>query len=175
MTDNTPEFELGFKLGLFIFIILVLYLFVDKAIDIGIKIILIVMLYFILLSDRCYDAKNNCHEGFGRSGDRIKALNKDRGMLGQFYVPCHKCGRERIIEEKKKSRGSCLKHNEGYCMDNCADRTKDTMSFYNEKYIDTDQIYCYNCLLDRDTQLYQRNYKNFPYVNGPPGTNKFTH
>jgi hypothetical protein len=179
MTDTHNEiFELSFKLGLFFFIILVLYLFLDKNMDNGLKIILVVMLYFILLADRCYDSGvdyRDSHEGFGRSGDRIAALNKNRGQLGQFYVQCNKCGRDRIVEEKRKSKKQHMVQNKGYCMNGCKDTVGNTMSFYNKKYIDTDQIFCYNCLLDKDSHQYVRNYRNFPYVNGPPGTNEFTH
>ena len=83
------------------------------------------------------------YEGFGRRERTIDMLNKDRGELGQFYVNCYKCGREGILDEYsqyEKVNNNNVKNN------NSCNLNDKKMSFYNKKYIDTDMIYCYNCL-----------------------------
>jgi hypothetical protein len=105
-------------------------------------------------------------------------LNKDRGKIGHFYVKCGKCGRQGVLDKISDVSKTC---HDGcpYVSDNeTHGKTEDwrePMSFFNNKYIDTQQISCYNCLLDTETHRMIRNYKDYPYVNGPPGTNSFTH
>lgn len=167
-------FQLGYKCSLLLLLILIVCIFIDKNIQLYIKIVLIVLLYFLLLADKCYD-NGESSECFGRDHDRIYDLNKDRGRLGNFYVNCHQCVRDRLLEEEKQSREKCEQcDGANYCLANCTQETEKTMSFYNKKYIDNDMIYCYNCPLDKNTQLFLRNYDNFPYINGPPQTNRFT-
>lgn len=126
----------------------------------ALSLLLIVM--FILIM--CIFSKTvNFNERF----DKINNLNKTRGKLGKFLVDCDDC-------DNKK-----YQYVDSYCKndmnDNLNNFKNSTMSFYNDKYIDKNVIYCYNCLLDNETNLLMRNYKNFPYINGPPGTNFFTH
>lgn len=170
MTDENESCELGYRLTVFIFVVVVLFLYVDETISDSYKAILILILFLLFACEYYCNKVNNYVERFGRSGDRITKLNNTRGTLGNFHVACHKCGRSRIIDEKIK-----MNHVKHHVKHNIKNKTNGTMSFYNKKYIDTDQIYCYNCLLDTDTQSYLRNHNNFPYINGPPGTNKFTH
>jgi hypothetical protein len=133
---------------------------------------------------------------------RIYNLNKDRGKLGNFYVQCHKCGRAGLLEEKEKSlqanEKKCFKF-KNYSADSCpgsvtsipgakdsctstcehCKEKNQTMSFFNKQYIDMDQAFCYNCLMDAQDKAkaydvpYEanllRNFNNFPPVNGPPG------
>lgn len=125
---------------------------------------------------------------------RLNFLNKDRGKTKQFLVKCGRCGRQGILDniaETMKNPPDCpyslgqydsnqYNGDEMYgkaqsCYGCPDEKCNETMSFFNNKYIDTEQIFCYNCLLDTDTHMLIRNYEDFPYVNGPPGTNSFTH
>lgn len=139
---------------------------------------------------------DNTLEGFDRT-DRLNWLNKDIGKLGQFYVNCKGCGRKKIIQEqihrplRYRSFGadSCpiqnnyLRENKDssrYCVQDCVrdyvqdcsdNIGRDTVSLWNDDYIDTDQIFCYNCALDLKTKVLQeaKTYRELPASNGPPG------
>lgn len=57
---------------------------------------------------------------------------------------------------------------------------KDGYDYRNVKFnplnnVDTNHIFCYNCLLDNETKRFFRNFDNFPQTNGPPQTNEFSH
>lgn len=59
-----------------------------------------------------------------------------------------------------------------YCIKDCADNIgRDTVSLWNDGYIDIDQEFCYNCLLDLKSKVLReaRTYRELPPVNGPPG------
>lgn len=59
-----------------------------------------------------------------------------------------------------------------YCIKDCADNIgRDTVSLWNDGYIDIDQIFCYNCMLDLKSKVLReaRTYRELPSVNGPPG------
>lgn len=93
--------------------------------------------------------------------EKIDDTNERRCNEGRFYVNCHSCGRKRVIEElygRKPKTGCDMMDNENkkcnskFCKEDCPsckNRFNNTMSFYNDNYVDTDQIFCYNCLLDR--------------------------
>lgn len=168
------------NIALAIFIIFILCLFVSNAIDLFCKIILLVIIYVLLftdivnLSDVQSDNLLNV-EGFDsykNREQRIKDLNDSRGKTGNFYVACHPCGRERILEDRKKVCRSCS--NRSYCRDTCKEHQNESMSFFNKQYVDTDQIFCYNCLLDsvHNDRYFMKNYVYWPDVddpvNGPP-------
>lgn len=160
------------QLIVFFLVMAITYIFITSVVNVSIKFSLVFIL-LLLISMNC---KINTQENFGRTNNDVCESNKLRGQLGNFYVDCHKCGRERLIQEKEDLNKECDYNNEGnYCKSNCKDKINNSMSFYNNAYIDKNQINCYNCLLDEDSQKYMRNMKNFPYVNGPPGTNYFTH
>lgn len=162
---------------------------------------LIMGICLVIISLIIYDAlfaTNN--ENFDDVSDKISTrqrhlnfLNKDRGKIGHFLVNCGRCGRQGILDkisEVSKSSPDCPYATDQYnggqyngdemngkaqSCNGCNHKCNDTMSFFNNKYIDTKQIFCYNCLLDTDTHMLIRNYQDFPSVNGPPGTNSFTH
>ena len=59
-----------------------------------------------------------------------------------------------------------------YCIKDCADNIgRDTVSLWNDNYIDTEEIFCYNCALDLKSKVESRalNYRELPAINGPPG------
>lgn len=152
---------------------------------IALILLLILVIILIVAANR-----TNIKEGFSKYGYRYEIpkgltnrqtilhnLNKDRGFLGHFYVDCPKCSRSFVKP--------CGKTNQSYQSETCTSPTciimpyahqpENTMSFYNDNYVDKDQTFCYNCLLDNDTKRFMRNYLNFPYTNGPPGTNTFSY
>ncbi len=96
-------------------------------------------------------------------------------QYGQFYVDCPKCGRARVIQEKDNlHKTGDIYGNPTFCLHGCKDGiNNDTVSVYNDKYIDKDQVFCYGCPLDNETKAFYRNYMNFPYDNGPPGTGTY--
>src|SRR5271154_3401274 len=114
-----------------------------------------------ICSDSC---TTETEEGFRNYGNyqnysmksraqKIHDFNERRCDEGRFYVNCHACGRERVVQELYGEKPKCNMCKYGtnptkkYCIDDCKIRANDTMSFYNKNYIDTDQIFCYNCLL----------------------------
>lgn len=127
---------------------------------------------------------------------RINKLNNTRGKLGNFYVNCHSCGRKRILEERHKLQSDVLRSCQSYrtpctgrgvtncgnsgnetkgtCTGSCMGREHETMSFFNNQYVDLNQIFCYNCLLDNvhNDRYFLKNYVYWPSisdpVNGPP-------
>lgn len=59
-----------------------------------------------------------------------------------------------------------------YCIKDCADNIgRDTVSLWNDNYIDTNEIFCYNCALDLKAKVQNQalNYRELPAINGPPG------
>ena len=140
------------------------------------------------------DKKNGKIVSYADRRDKIlNKLNKENGYHGQFYIQGYGCGRNRLNYDQKydKFQKNNLPHYDEnlekigaslYPDCNCSYTTKckpgikdhERLSFYNDNYFDTDAIFCYNCLLDEDTKNILRNYRNFPYINGPPGTNSFT-
>lgn len=63
----------------------------------------------------------------------IHLLNSQRGEYGRFKVDCDSCDRS---NEYFNTESSIQKECD-----------KNTMSFFNDKYVETSQIYCYNCLI----------------------------
>lgn len=133
---------------IFIYILVLLHLSINNLISLNTKIIMILLLYFVLVFNVMYGKK----EGFKD--------NSQRGLLGQFYVDCpscNKCGKK-VFNSNNDFRVNL-------------NEKLQTMSFFNKEYVDTDHIYCYNCL--KDMPIYEknmtlRNYNDFPTVNGPP-------
>ncbi len=161
---------------------------------------LILRICFIIMMILIFDMMTTEYEDFDTTKEkltprqkRLNFLNKDRGKIGHFLVNCGRCGRKGILDkisEVANSNPDCPYNLDQYngnqyngdemygkaqSCPGCPKKCNETMSFFNNKYIDTEQTFCYNCLLDTDTHLLIRNYKDFPYVNGPPGTNSFTH
>ena len=168
------------NVALAIFIIFVLCLFVSNAIDLFCKIILLIIIYVLLFteiddqseSDNPSDLNVENFDSYKNREQRIKDLNDSRGKTGNFYVDCHLCGRARILEDRKKVCTSCS--NRSYCRDTCKEHQNESMSFFNDRYVDTDQTFCYNCLLDstHNDRYFLKNYVYWPDVddpvNGPP-------
>lgn len=196
---ETADCNPKFKIILFIFITLILYVFITESVDTLVQITLLVILYFLLFVDHCNDNEGSCvfdpenTEGFDsykNREERIKDLNDTRGKLGNFYVNCHSCGRKRILEERHKIQQDILRSCQSYrtpctgrgcasgckgtCTGSCKEREHETMSFFNNKYVDKDQIFCYNCLMDNvhNDRYFTKNYVYWPTirdpVNGPP-------
>lgn len=173
-----------------IFIIFAFCLFVTNAIDLFCKIIILIIIYLLLftnLRQSGSDIRSNPDienfDSYKNREQRIKDLNDSRGKTGHFYVDCHPCGRERILEDRKKtctgdpslsqsSQSSQLSRS--YCRDTCKERQNESMSFFNNRYVDIDQTFCYNCLMDRthNDRYFLKNYVYWPDiddpVNGPP-------
>lgn len=163
------------------FIIYIICYFINpnnKMIIVIVWSVIIFHIVFPYISNKCFKCQYSKNEMFDENSTypnritrdkRLYDLNRDRGFTGRFYVKCHDCDRNRAIEEKKRHE-SPSPHKNLYCMTKCCDRTKtnDTMSFYNNKYIDTDKIFCYNCLGDDKTHKLVRNFRTFPAINGPP-------
>ena len=153
---------------------------IAESLDLRTQILFLAILYLMLIIDYCVDYCNRSHhdgniegfDSFKNRAERIKDLNDSRGTTGNFYVECHGCGRDRILEDRKKTCNSCT--NENYCSVACKERENTSMSFFNKNYVDTDQIFCYNCLLDNDhnDRYFLKNYVYWPDtndpVNGPP-------
>ena len=151
---------LSYRIVIFLITVFLLLYFFNNDTNIITKIIIVLLLHAILYSDCYAEYFDNV---LGTTPDE---LNNNRGLLGNFYVDCDKCGRDRILEDRntnkqKRKFQNDKKHN-----------IEDSMSYHNNKYIDM-KNQCYNCLLN-NTSL-TRNYKDFPYVNGTPDTNSFTH
>lgn len=138
-------------------------------------IILILLLIFV-----CYNKNNN--ENFGKSKDYKKYYNKSIGKTGNFYVNCSKCN-DKVNE----------KYNHYSLLDNKNNYDNRFNNFYVNRVlknnipkqlslpdpnkinpinnIDTNHIFCYNCLLDNKIKEKLKDSDNFPHVNGPPHTN----
>lgn len=149
---------LSYRVIIFLITVLLLLFFFNNDTHLITKIISVLVLHAILYSD-CYA------EYFDNVvGKTPEELNTNRGLLGTFYVDCHKCGRDRILEDNNKQIRK-FKQNKKHDI-------TDSMSYYNDKYIDM-KNQCYNCLLN-NTSL-KRNYKDYLHINSTPGTNSFTH
>jgi len=174
MNNEINDCDLWFKIILFLFIAFTLYIFISDD-NFTLKILLLIILCFILFVDHSNNSHLKVSEQFGSSisrEDRIKKLNDSSGKTGNFYVKCHPCGRKRILEDRKKACRKC--YDRSYCSDPCTERKNETMSFFNNKYIDSNQISCYNCLMDdaNNDRYFLKNYVYWPSikdpVNGPP-------
>jgi len=183
MTDTKDRKSLLFVV-LYNLVVLILTIiqmkrsFVEKDNMCLVLLLFIYILIAYLVKNYLFDDRFEQFEQTNRER-RIRNQNKVRGTLGYFYVQCHGCGRDRIIQERGAKTCNCpLDGGRPYCLAGCKDRANMTMNFFNDKYVDTDHIYCYNCLMD-DSEYWNRmsvrNYKDFPSVNGPPQTNNYTH
>jgi hypothetical protein len=109
---------------------------------------------------------------FNERQRKIDRLNSYRGQLGNFYVGCKPCGRARLLEDKIEVLENKLRQNTcKTCRDKC-DCNNNPMMFFNENYKNTDQIFCYNCLLDKNDKKIIRNYQDLLSLpsNGPPAS-----
>lgn len=82
------------------------------------------------------------------------------------YKECNGC------KGCKRCEGSQRSAKRSYCADRCVDTIgRDTVSLYNDKFIDLSETGCYNCALDLGAKIEQTtlNYRELPIVNGPPG------
>lgn len=174
MNNEINDCDIWFNIILFFLIAFILYIFISHN-DFTLKILLLIILFFILFVNHYNNSNSKVSEHFGSSisrEERIKKLNDSRGKTGNFYVECHKCGRQRILHDRKKISINC--YDRSYCADLCAKSKNETLSFYNNKYIDSNQISCYNCLMDNanNERYFVKNYVYWPNikdrVNGPP-------
>lgn len=202
--NNVNKRGIEFKILMFMLIVLILYLFIADAVNMSVQITLLIILYFMLYVDHCNASTNGNHcdknntfeefDSYKNREERIRDLNETRGKLGNFYVNCHSCGRKRILEERHKlkqnilkncqsystpcqgsdCKGTCQGTSRGTCQGTCQGREHETMSFFNNRYVDKNQIFCYNCLMDNvhNDRFFSKNYVYWPKtndpVNGPP-------
>jgi hypothetical protein len=179
--NHENNLALSFRQAFMIIIIFVLCLFITNVMDLFCIIIILIIIYFLLFAvtdqTKSDDRSNLDIENFDsykNREQRIKDLNDSRGKTGNFYVDCHPCGRARILEDRKKVCTGDSNSSRSYCRDTCKERQNESMSFFNNRYIDTNQTFCYNCLLDstHNDRYFLKNYVYWPDiddpVNGPP-------
>jgi hypothetical protein len=160
------------------------------------QLLLIVIILGAVLLYATSKTKNiqNDVEGFNNTEQNINRLNSTRGKDRQFYVHCKECNRRAKLLERNPyafTRAKCdsctwneYQHNTRYnhpkihplllnrkcvsCRDNIA---RDTVSIWNDDYIDTSQIFCYNCLSDEGLNKWNNELTTaeLPAINGPPG------
>lgn len=92
--------------------------------------------------------------------------------FNDFYVNRVRCDKNNrnIVKDQIKNHVSQLSlpdYNDGYDYKNA--------KFNPINNVDSNHIFCYNCLLDNETKRFFRNYDNFPQTNGPPQSNEFSH
>jgi hypothetical protein len=191
-----PRCNIHYKFVIFLFVLFVLYMFLKNEIDNATKIILLGSLFVVLYFDYNSSDTTECtdKEGFistdGSNSDsdkepktnrqiKIDELNRNREFEGRFFVKCHGCGRDRILEDSRDIDRMMKQRSRRYGP--CRDVKHRSMSFYNENYIDSSKIFCYNCLIDQDDKRREAepNYgdpeSSYVYwprfedpVNGPP-------
>lgn len=110
----------------------------------------------------CDDCKcgSNCRCGDGEDCGCGCAFRETQRVV--YEDGCGKCNSANNDGGSHKS----------YCIKDCADNIgRDTVSLWNDGYIDIDQIFCYNCMLDLKSKVLReaRTYRELPPVNGPPG------
>lgn len=144
-------------------------------------------------------------EGFNNSKRLIDSINDQRGKVGDLYVKCEPCNRKaKLLESNpyKRCPNNCncntcnsncnnkkmdkvfeRYHREkvhpiflnGKC-DSCRDNiARDTVSIWNDDYIDKTEVFCYNCLSDSDLNKWNEEMiiRELPAINGPPGYSVF--
>jgi hypothetical protein len=92
--------------------------------------------------------------------------------LNDFYVKKVRCNKNNrnIVKDQIHNNISQLSLPDYH---NSYDYKK--IKFNPVNNVDTNHIFCYNCLLDNSTKRFFRNYDNFPQTNGPPQSNEFSH
>lgn len=119
--------------------------------------LMLVIMYVLLLIN--FDDENNDVEDYINTQDnsfqtrrqqKIKELNDGRNTEGRFYVNCHKCGRDRILDDRFNNLKRRELEQKEMCIKPCTNTPEKSMSFYNENYVDSSKIFCYNCLIDED-------------------------
>lgn len=105
---------------------------------------IVIILLFIIAIIYVYHSK--MYENYSNYGDDTKLsnrqktihlLNKQRGELGRFKIDCDSCTTTFMNELTKLPKKST---------------DKKTMSFFNTKYVEIPQTYCYNCIIDADSK-----------------------
>lgn len=194
--DCNKLLSVQFKIVMFIYVLLMLYLFAMNRINDYIKIAMVVVLYIMLyidykidyedeqyknkekynnLNDKTMLSDNHFKERLNaKMRNKIAELNRGRNYEGRFYVDCQKCGRHRIEEDitNNKVCGNDKDQNK-YCSVNCVGGKERAMSFYNNKYVDRSKIFCYNPLIDEceKNSSYEQDYGGtyiyFPTIADP--------
>ena len=182
--DN--ECNTSFKVVLTLYIALTLYLFAKDSVSTSMKFGLLLFLYIALYMDYKMDKLDKSmsgehftsDDGLTRRQRKIKELNDNRNTEGRFYVNCHSCGRDRVLDDKFNNLRRRYMRSREMCMSPCTVSREKTMGYFNEKFVDSSKIFCYNCLIDSDEknrayeQDYGGSYLYWPTledpVNGPP-------
>ena len=133
--------------------------------------------------------------GCGGCGKCQRCMRRNRYRARRFYKPehydgddnhngtCSRCNHKRCPMAKVhhgtdvgctscSSGNSDRGVNRSYCIKDCADNIgRDTVSLWNDNYIDTNEIFSYNGALDLKAKIEQAalNYRELPAINGPPG------
>ena len=116
------------------------------------------------------------------------ANTNTRPYIQEVSTPCYACNAHPCRCGRYQTKGPDVKYkgchgckgckrcegntNRSYCTDRCVDTIgRDTVSLYNDKFIDLSETGCYNCALDIGAKIEQTalNYRELPIVNGPPG------
>lgn len=120
--------------------------------------------------------------GCGGCGKCKRCARRHRYRMRNFYKPDDTDNN--INDRPKIHHGTdigCTKCSAGnsdsgvhtsYCIKDCADNIgRDTVSLWNDNYIDTNEIFCYNCGLDLKAKIENAalNLRELPAINGPPG------
>ena len=83
----------------------------------------------------------NCNNYCSR---KIKELNEHRNTEGRFYVDCHKCGRDKILEDMINNQRTVYLKSNKTPHTPCTHGREKTMSYYNEKFVDSSKIFYHN-------------------------------
>ena len=126
----------------------------------------------ILKSNTCYGSKCGC-------GCGSKVLSSDKKLIEESktypYGKENICGRYKAVgpDNNHNHNHNHNNHNKDvYRCNNCSDIIgRDTLSLYNDNYIDVNNVQCYNCALDLRAKVEEKaiNYRELPASNGPPG------
>jgi hypothetical protein len=125
----------------------------------------------LLDGKRCKDCK-----GCGGCGKCQRCMRRNRYRTRRFYKPDHYDGKQQhgvdIGCTSCNSGNSDRGVNRSYCIKDCADNIgRDTVSLWNDNYIDTNEIFSYDGPLDLKSKIESSalNYRELPAINGPPG------
>ena len=204
--DNLqPEYNYNFcfKLVLVLYLIILLFIFSKDDISFNVKLCALLIFYIMLCIAYLNDSPNqkkpeqfcgNLNKQFCSSNEHyskpltrrqqeIRRLNNNRCTEGHFYVDCHSCGRDRVLDDKLDvTIDRCLS------LGMCPELREKKMSYFNTHYVDSNKIFSYGGnLIDVDDkniariQTYGSNVYAKPYdgtyvywprlkdpVNGPP-------
>jgi hypothetical protein len=192
-TKEYNDCNIQFKIVLLVFTGLMVYLFAIGTISNITKALMLIFLYIMLYMDYNMDIRHKNTEGYHNMNNntdnntdnnmskrqkKVIELNNGRNTEGRFYVNCHGCGRDRIMDDRLNDRINKQFKKRDMCSRPCTEGSERKMSFFNDKYVDSSKIFCYNPLIEEDekNRAYEQDYGGgYVYwpdlsdpVNGPP-------